>query len=237
MANIELCASSISSIIDSNKFNIDRIELCSEIGIGGVTPSIGFVEESLKYSKVPIRVLIRPRSGNFVYDKNEINVIKKDILILKKYPIEGFVIGFTDVSGNLLFEELKKVVEICDQKKLTFHRAFDVLKNPFNDVDKIIQLGFDTILTSGQKENVNDGLEFIKEIKEFTGGKINIMPGGGINNINIKKISSCNFNWIHLSSKKLLNTNKGYKKEISFLSQEIYGLDKKKLKDIITEIK
>ena len=137
MANIELCASSISSIIDSNKFNIDRIELCSEIGIGGVTPSIGFVEESLKYSKVPIRVLIRPRSGNFVYDKNEINLIKKDILILKKYPIEGFVIGFTDVSGNLLFEELKKVVEICDQKKLTFHRAFDVLKNPFNDVDKI----------------------------------------------------------------------------------------------------
>ena len=82
MANIELCASSISSIIDSNKFDINRIELCSEIGIGGVTPSIGFVEESLKYSKVPIRVLIRPRSGNFVYDKNEINVIKKDILIL-----------------------------------------------------------------------------------------------------------------------------------------------------------
>ena len=237
MTNIEICASSISSIIDSNKFDINRIELCSEIGLGGITPSVGLVEESLKHSSVPIRVLIRPRSGNFVYDKNEINTIKKDILILKKYPVEGFVFGSTDISGNILFDQLKELVSICDQKKLTFHRAFDVLKNPFNDLEKIIQLGFDTILTSGQKENVDDGLEFLKRINKISKGRINIMPGGGINTSNIKKIFSSNFNWIHLSAKKILNKKNNNTKLISFLSQEIYGLDEKILKNIINEIK
>ena len=126
MANIELCASSISSIIDSNKFNIDRIELCSEIGIGGVTPSIGFVEESLKYSKVPIRVLIRPRSGNFVYDKNIDSLfalaifdsIKNKIFITRDWPGRIPLYFFKDEKRFIFSSELKAFKAIKNRIRL-----------------------------------------------------------------------------------------------------------------------
>ncbi len=232
MVKIEVCSTSIKSVINAQKNGADRIELCSELAIGGITPSKGLILEARKYSKIPIKVLIRPRSGDFNYSKEEIEVIKRDIITLNKIGVDGIVIGITDEIGNLPVDKLKSFVDLAGSLSLTFHRAFDVLKNPIDDLEKLIDLGFDTILTSGQKENVYDGIGFLNEIKKIAGNRISIMPGGGISLDNCLDFKNNGFEWIHLSSKKVRIINQNLKNNISFLSQPVYDLDPQLLKSI-----
>jgi len=237
MTKIEVCASSLSSLINAEKYGADRIELCSELGVGGVTPSIGFIEEALINSNIPIRVLIRPRSGHFFYSKDEIKVIKRDIRLMKSFGVEGIVIGLTDQFGNLPYNEISEIVHLADSMSLTFHRAFDVLINPTNELEKLIELGFDTVLTSGQKENAYDGICFLKEINNISSDRICIMPGGGVNAENCREISNIGFKWMHLSAKKnMYRSEKNKNKSLSFQSQPFFEFDPKILKIVKQKI-
>ena len=234
MIKIEICCSSIESALTAQKFGASRIELCSEIFLGGITPSIGLIESCKKDLKIPIRVLLRPRGGDFNYNDEEIKVIINDLTRLKDLEVEGVVIGLSDEKGAIPLPKLEKILNIIDGKmNLTFHKAFDYLKKPFQDLKTLVEFGFDTILTSGGKKTAEEGINFINKLRSVANGKISIMPGGGINSENFRGFIIHNYEWIHLSAKKQANLECKKNTQIPFLEQPIYIIDT----DILQKIK
>ena len=122
---IEICATTINSIINANRAGANRIELCSNYSVGGLTPSIEYVKEALSISEIPINVLIRPRPGNFVYNDNEIDKMKKDIISIMDLGVNGFVVGSIKSNGEIDDEFINDVRALTNPLDLTFHRAFD----------------------------------------------------------------------------------------------------------------
>ena len=226
MVNIEICCTSIDAALKAQKYGATRIELCSELFLGGITPSIGLIESCLMELKIPIRVLVRPRGGNFNYTDSEIKVISNDIFRLKELGVEGVVLGFTDENGSIPIKKLEKILNIIDGKlKLTFHKAFDLLKSPFQDLKTLTDFGFDTILTSGRENTAFEGINFINTLRNISNGDISIMPGGSINSENFKFFKIHEFEWIHLSAKKQLNSDNQRQIKIRFSEQPIYNID------------
>ncbi len=197
---IEICADSYKSVVNANKSIANRIELCSALEIGGITPSIGFVKQATIESVIPINVLIRPRGGNFVYSDKEFEIMCEDIIALKKTGINGIVSGVLKENGQIDIEKTKKLVELSKPFEFTFHRAFDNCPNQDEAILDVIKTGSNRLLTSGGYMNVDDGKETILNLHRNHGDQIIIMPGGGINNINTKEFIDSGIKEIHLSA-------------------------------------
>tara|TARA_B100000575_G_scaffold150619_1_gene120055 strand:- start:1755 stop:2474 length:720 start_codon:yes stop_codon:yes gene_type:complete len=233
MIKIEICCTSIDAALLAQNYGASRIELCSELFLGGITPSIGLIESCTKELKIPIRVLLRPRGGDFNYNDNEIKVLVNDVIRLKDLGVEGIAIGLVDEKGSIPLKKLDKILNIIDgNMNLTFHKAFDYLKKPILELKTLIEFGFDTILTSGGKNSAEEGISFINRLRNVANGNLTIMPGGGINSENFKSFFVNNYEWIHLSAKKQVNLE--YKKisEIQFMTQPVYSIDIETLQDI-----
>ena len=205
---IEICCSSISSVKNAINYGANRIELCQDLLNDGITPSERLLNSAIKISTKPINVLIRPRIGDFFYSSEEIKLIEYEIKQIKSLPINGIVIGILNRENDLPINVLKKLVQIIKPLDLTFHRAFDIVNNPIKSMNKLIEIGFDRILTSGQSDTAEKGLKMLLELKERANGKISIMPGGGINENNCHIFLKNGFNEIHLSAKKKKKENK-----------------------------
>lgn len=205
---IEICCSSINSVKNAIKCKANRIELCQDLPNDGITPSKSLLNSAIKKSTIPINVLIRPRIGDFVYNIEEIRLIENEIKKIKSLPINGIVIGALNSKNDLPINILKKLVKMIKPLDLTFHRAFDIVNNPIKSMNKLIEIGFDRILTSGQAATAEKGLKMLLELKEKANGKISIMPGGGINENNCSIFFKNGFNEIHLSAKKEKKENK-----------------------------
>ena len=205
---IEICCSSISSVKNAINYGANRIELCQDLRNDGITPSKRLLNSAIKISTKPINVLIRPRIGDFFYNSEEIKLIEYEIKQIKSLPINGIVIGILNRENDLPINVLKKLVQIIKPLDLTFHRAFDIVNNPIKSMNKLIEIGFDRILTSGQSDTAEKGLKMLLELKEKANGKISIMPGGGINENNCHIFLKNGFNEIHLSAKKKKKENK-----------------------------
>ena len=205
---IEICCSSISSVKNAINYGANRIELCQDLLNDGITPSKRLLNSAIKISTKPINVLIRPRIGDFFYSSEEIKLIEYEIKQIKSLPINGIVIGILNRENDLPINVLKKLVQIIKPLDLTFHRAFDIVNNPIKSMNKLIEIGFDRILTSGQSDTAEKGLKMLLELKEKANGKISIMPGGSINENNCHIFLKNGFNEIHLSAKKKKKENK-----------------------------
>ena len=205
---IEICCSSVSSVKNAINYGANRIELCQDLLNDGITPSKRLLNSAIKISTKPINVLIRPRIGDFFYNSEEIKLIEYEIKKIKSLPINGIVIGILNRENDLPINVLKKLVQIIKPLDLTFHRAFDIVNNPIKSMNKLIEIGFDRILTSGQSDTAEKGLKMLLELKEKANGKISIMPGGGINENNCHIFLNNGFNEIHLSAKKKKKENK-----------------------------
>ncbi len=205
---IEICCSSVSSVKNAINYGANRIELCQDLRNDGITPSKRLLNSAIKISTKPINVLIRPRIGDFFYSSEEIKLIEYEIKQIKSLPINGIVIGILNRENDLPINVLKKLVQIIKPLDLTFHRAFDIVNNPIKSMNKLIEIGFDRILTSGQSDTAEKGLKMLLELKEKANGKISIMPGGGINENNCHIFLKNGFNEIHLSAKKKKKENK-----------------------------
>lgn len=205
---IEICCSSISSVKNAINYGANRIELCQDLRNDGITPSKRLLNSAIKISTKPINVLIRPRIGDFFYNSEEIKLIEYEIKQIKSLPINGIVIGILNRENDLPINVLKKLAQIIKPLDLTFHRAFDIVNNPIKSMNKLIEIGFDRILTSGQSDTAEKGLKMLLELKEKANGKISIMPGGGINENNCHIFLNNGFNEIHLSAKKKKKENK-----------------------------
>ncbi|MBP1616470.1 MAG: copper homeostasis protein CutC [Bacteroidetes bacterium] len=197
-----------------------RIELCSGFAEGGLSPSIGTVALVRELTELPIHVLIRPRVGDFVYNKNELVSIEKEIIYYKQLGVNGIVVGVLTDTGTTNTAAMKRLVEIAKPMSVTFHRAFDQCKKPLQELCKLIDCGVDRILTSGCKPSVMEGIDTLKMLVEAAQDKIIILPGGGISPANAKFIlESLGVNELHLSGKmKVYSPMQNFASAISLCS-------------------
>ncbi len=220
---VEICATSLKSIINAQDAGADRIELCQEYLIGGVTPSQTFTHESIQNSRIPINILIRPRGGDFNFTDEEFDIMIESIYNFKNYNVNGFVVGFLNDKNKLDSNRLSEFRNITKGYELIFHRAFDYLNNQDESLELLIEHNFDRILCSGSTSDSEQGLEKLILLKNAAGNKISIMPGGGVNLKNFNLFKSSNFNEIHLSAidKNIsLDSNYDIIKEIVEMSKQ-----------------
>lgn len=197
---LEICANSYQSAINAQNAGAHRIELCSELSVGGITPSFGLLKQVLNELSIPVHVLIRPRSGDFVYSEDEFQTMKADIEMCKKLGVSGIVSGVLTREPALDLDKIQELVDLTRPLEFTFHRAFDELKDPFQGLEQLIELGVNRILTSGQKEKAEDGLELLEELVRQAVRRINIMAGSGISAQNVAKFKSIGITEVHASA-------------------------------------
>ena len=229
---VELCAASIEAIQLAKELEIDRIELCQNLEQGGITPSPGLIDYALAFG-IETHVLIRPRPGGFRYNLDEREIILRDILESKTLGAHGVVIGMLNEYGTLDEKSIELMVEKADGIDVTFHRAFDDTFEYEKSIDLLVNLGVKRILTSGLGSTAELGIENLKEMVRYANNRIEIMPGGGINQNNIKRIiSEVNPPSIHFSG-----TKKQVLDEDSRFSETILKVNKEKVIGLLEAVR
>ena len=198
---VEVCSNSLEAAINAEKAGADRIELCSELAVGGVTPSYGFLKAVREQISIPIRVLIRPRGGDFTYSSLEFEIMKMNIALCKEFGFDGIVSGALNTDFTLDVERTKKLVDASGDMPFTFHRAFDWVQHPKEALKTLENLGVDTILTSGQQQKAIIGIDLLAELQQFS--NLTIMPGSGVNIENAHSFKEKGFKAIHFSAVKV----------------------------------
>jgi copper homeostasis protein len=179
-ALLEVCCGSLDDAIEAERGGAERVELCSCLFLGGLTPSIGSVIEARKRLKIPIIAMVRPRGGGFCYTEAEFAAMQHDARAMLEAGADGIVFGILNPDGSIDVERNRVLREIAGKKQSVFHRAIDVTPDPFRALEQLIELGFTRVLTSGQEDSVPEGIDLIRQFVERAGSRIEIMPGGGI---------------------------------------------------------
>lgn len=208
---LEVCASSIHSVLNANKAGAHRIELCSNLEQGGITPSYGTIQRALFCSQIPVNVLIRPRAGNFVYDHDEINIMVEDIEMCKKLGCHGVVIGVLTDANLIDIPTTRELVARAHPLQVTFHRAFDDCTDKVGALEDIIATGCTRILTSGGCATAEAGIDMLRRLVSMAAGRIHIMPGAGVDPANVTKIvESTGVTEVHASAKVVSTRHLGH---------------------------
>ncbi len=185
---LEVCCGSLQSVAAAVEGEAKRIELCSALPLDGLTPSIGLLSLVRElYPALTIHVLIRPREGDFVYDRREVRTMERDIRAALPYA-DGIVIGALTAEGEVDMAAMQSLMATTEDKPVTFHRAFDVCRRPLVALEQIIQLGCRRILTSGQQPTAKEGIALLRQLHDLSDGRLIIMPGGGVNTNNARLI-------------------------------------------------
>tara|TARA_B100000925_G_scaffold220771_1_gene169537 strand:+ start:187 stop:792 length:606 start_codon:yes stop_codon:yes gene_type:complete len=196
---IEVCAESYEYALKAEKAGADRIELCKDLYLDGLTPDYETAKKTIDTLNIPVFILVRPRAGDFIYSNEEFELIKGDIAKFKEMGCKGIVSGILNDDNSIDIERTKELVELSKPLEFTFHRAFDIVISPLKEIENLIGIGVDRVLTSGQKEKAIDGLVLLKQLNSISKNRIKIMPGSGINKSNI--VNFVNFEEIHGSFK------------------------------------
>lgn len=201
MSKIEIACFNPESAIIAFENGADRIELCDGLSEGGTTPDFETTKQLREKINIPIFVMIRPRGGDFTYSDEEFDQMKSDLIRLKSLNVDGFVFGILNESDEVNIQQNKTLVELAKPYPCTFHRAFDRAKDLESSLEKVIDCGFKTILTSGQRPNVSEGKENLKKLVELSDGRIEILVGGGLRSSNIEEIRNfTNAGYFHSSA-------------------------------------
>lgn len=177
---LEVCVDSVESAIAAFEGGADRIELCGDLPVGGVTPSEALFRLIRKYTDLKIRVLLRPRFGDFCYSDYELEIMREEIQKFAELGAEGIVTGVLTPQGDLNMEQMEALIKCAGKTDVALHRAFDVCRNPLETMEAAIALGIKTILTSGQKNSAWEGRALLKELEEKSKKRIEILAGAGI---------------------------------------------------------
>lgn len=209
---LEICANSVASCIEAQKGGAYRVELCAAIPEGGTTPSYGDIAVARELLDIKLNVIIRPRSGDFLYSALEHKIMLKDIGIARQLGVDGVVIGCLTAEGEVDMERNRELIDAAGEMSVTFHRAFDMCRDPFDSLEKIISLGCHRILTSGQQQKAEQGIPLLKKLVKQAGDRIIIMPGSGINIYNIATIAKeTGAGEFHLSARKPVESGMIYR--------------------------
>lgn len=209
---IEVCANSTESCVEAQLGGAYRVELCAGIPEGGTTPSYGEIVTARENVGIKLNVIIRPRGGDFLYSDLEIASMLRDIEMAKKCGADGVVFGCLTKDGLVDVEKNRILVEAAKGMSTTFHRAFDVCKEPLDALETIIGLGFDRLLTSGQKASAILGQSLIKELVARAGRRIIIMAGCGVNESNVADLARVTgAKEFHMSVRQTVESGMTYK--------------------------
>jgi len=205
LKKLEICAGSLQSALAAQAGGADRIELCDNLADGGTTPSYGMLVQCKKLLKIPFFPIIRPRGGDFVFSKDEFEIMKEDVICCKELGCEGIVIGMLKKDGSIDTDRCSELIALAGSMQITFHRAFDRCSDLKKGLEDIIQLGCHRVLTSGGKEYAVEGIELLKSLVIQAGSRIIIMPGSGINPLNLLEIAEVtSAHEFHTTAKKLM---------------------------------
>lgn len=247
---LEVCADSVESALSAKAGGATRLELCANLVIGGTTPGYELFEQVKKETGLPIRVLIRPRFGDFLYSEYEYQQMLCDVRHFAKAGADGVVIGSLNADGTLNEAQMRGLARAAGGCGITLHRAFDVCADPFGTLQKAAELGVDTILTSGQEAGCMQGRELIRRLvcaaehgawdgRETSAAQrqMTVLVGAGVVSSNIKEIAmTTGAHAFHMSGKKLMDSGMRYRNErvhmgIEGLSEfELYRTDEEEIR-------
>lgn len=242
----EVCANSVESCLAAQKGGADRVELCAGIPEGGTTPPFGdmaLARELLTDTRM--HVIIRPRSGDFLYSPLEQRIMLKDIEIARQLGADGVVFGCLTADGEVDRTLMQQLMEASKGMSVTFHRAFDVCRNPKKALEEIIALGCDRILTSGQQPTAEKGISLLKELEEQAAGRIILLAGCGVNENNIRLIAQeTGIHEFHFSARETLASGMQYHNEMVSMGGTVHideysrlVTTEKRVKDTITQLR
>ncbi len=202
--NVEVCIDNLESLHLAIEGGANRIELCSSLALGGLTPSFGMMKQAAKLSTIPIYAMIRPRQGDFLYDEDDVESMLYDIDAAAEAGLQGIVFGILTAEGSI---DMNKCARIVNHAKLnglgvTFHRAIDQCHDHHQALENIIELGCERVLTSGLASNALAGADVIAEMVQLAKGRVSIMAGAGLSSENVEAIVTQTLvKEVHLSGK------------------------------------
>lgn len=188
MRTLEICAGDLASALAAAQGGAQRIELCSALQLDGLTPSTETIETARRIEGLKLHVLIRPREGDFVYDEAEAKTMLRDIHLTHRLGADGVVIGALTSDGDIDIPLCRRLIDAAQDMQVTFHRAFDHARDPYQALENIIALGCTRILTSGQAPTAEAGIPLLRQLVLQANGRIIIMPGAGITPTNARCI-------------------------------------------------
>ena len=208
MYQVEICANSVESCQAAQCGGADRVELCAAIPEGGTTPSAGTIAVARKaLTRTRLHVIIRPRGGDFLYSDTEIGVMLKDIETARSLGADGVVLGCLTADGAVDMVAMQELMRASAGLSVTFHRAFDVCRDPFEALEQIVSLGCQRILTSGQQPSADQGVALLKELQQRAAGRIVLMAGCGVNEWNIARIArETGIREFHFSAREMVES-------------------------------
>lgn len=186
----EACVESFEKALEAQNNGADRIELCENLSVGGTTPSYGTVKICLEKLNIPIFPMIRARDGNFVYSKDEIEIMKEDIKVFKDLGVKGVVLGCLTSDNKIDLELTKTLVNLAYPMEITFHKAIDEISNPLDYIDDLVDIGIKRILTSGGKATALEGKDLINDMIKKSNGKLKIVVAGKVTKENLNELSN-----------------------------------------------
>ncbi len=186
-ALVEVCIDSVASAIAAEQGGAHRVELCANLLEGGTTPSAGAIETARRAIGIDMNVIIRPRGGDFCYSDLEFDTMKRDIAVARSLGASGVVIGLLTEDGAVDVARTRALADLARPGSVTFHRAFDMSRDPFAALEALVGLGIDRVLTTGQEDSIWDGLDLVAALVARAGDRIVVMPGGGSDR-NVKAI-------------------------------------------------
>jgi copper homeostasis protein len=185
---LEVCVNSAKSAFEAQKGGADRVELCENLHDGGTTPSAGAIRLAREKLHIRLFVMIRPRGGDFLYSEDEFRIMQHDIKVAKAEGADGVVFGILNPDGTIDRERMRMLAVLARPMGITCHRAFDMTHDPIKAMEDLIIMGFDRILTSGQRPTAPEGAYLISNLIASAAGRIIIMPGSGVKEHNIVEL-------------------------------------------------
>lgn len=211
---LEVCVDSVESAVAAQTGGADRLELCSALIIGGISPGSALFRQICRYTDLEVRVLLRPRSGDFCYSRYEQDVLREEVQMFRELGADGVVIGSLNPDGTLDMEQMEELVHLAEDMKVTMHRAFDMCRDPFEALEQCRKLGIDTILTSGQKASAWEGRFLLAELTKRAEGKIEILAGAGIGPETIPDLAAfTGVRSFHMSGKTVKESRMRFRRE------------------------
>lgn len=197
---VEICVQGTASALVAAEAGADRLELCEDLAVGGVTPSAGAIAVVCESVHIPTHVLIRPRGGDFVPSPDEFRAICRDIAIARDLGARGVVLGALTRQGSLDRDRTAELVALVRPMSVTFHRAFDAVPDPFATLEELIELGIDRVLTSGGAPTARLGLDVLARLQRQAGDRIIILAGGRVVDDDLAVLAGAGLREVHCGS-------------------------------------
>ena len=198
---LEFCIDGVDGMRAATKYGADRVELCADLEVGGLTPKAEMVRACSQISTIEIHAMIRNTTNGFVYSADDINKMKEGIKTMKEAGASGVVFGCLNPMGNICQEHNHELIQVSRKLGIeaTFHRAFDYCADPLAGLESIMRLGFDRLLTSGQKETAIEGTSLLKTLAQQADQKIEVMAGSGVNASNAGALIQTGVDALHFT--------------------------------------